>query len=71
MPSMNGRELSERLRVVSPDTLVLYTSGYTDTAILDAADLGARTHFLQKPFGVVELTQKIRTLVDGAAAAHR
>jgi hypothetical protein len=36
-----------------------------------AADLGARTHFLQKPFGVVELTQKIRTLVDGAAAAHR
>ena len=71
MPSMNGRELSERLRVVSPDTLVLYTSGYTDTAILDAADLGERTHFLQKPFGVVELTQKIRTLVDGVPAAHR
>ncbi|HWX09866.1 MAG TPA: ATP-binding protein, partial [Gaiellaceae bacterium] len=29
MPTMNGRELSERLRVVSPDTFVLYTSGYT------------------------------------------
>jgi len=71
MPNMSGRELVERLRVDRPDTLVLYTSGYTDTAVMSAGDLGERTHFLQKPFGAAELTEKIRVLVDGSTPSRR
>ena len=71
MPSMSGRELAERLRRSQPETLVLYTSGYTDAAIMGEDELGERTHFLQKPFGVIELTEKIRLLVDGATAPRR
>ena len=71
MPRMSGRELAERLRESQPETLVLYTSGYTDTTIMGEDELGERTHFLQKPFGVTELTKEIRLLVDGATAARR
>jgi nitrogen-specific signal transduction histidine kinase/ActR/RegA family two-component response regulator len=71
MPNMSGRELAERLLVTHPETLVLYTSGYTDTTVMSAGDLGERTHFLQKPFGATELTEKIRVLVDGSTPSLR
>ena len=66
MPNMSGRELADRIREIHPETLVLYTSGYTDTAIIGEDELGDRTQFLQKPFGMTELTEKIRLLVDRA-----
>ncbi|HUG44598.1 MAG TPA: PAS domain S-box protein, partial [Acidobacteriota bacterium] len=34
MPGINGRELAERLRELRPETKVLFTSGYTDDAVL-------------------------------------
>jgi CheY-like chemotaxis protein len=66
MPNMSGRELAERLRALHPETLVLYTSGYTDAGIVGEDELGDRTHFIQKPFSMTELTERIRLLVDGA-----
>ncbi len=67
MPSMSGRELADRFREIHPETLVLYMSGYIDTTILGPEELGARAHFLQKPFGATELTEGIRRLVDDAS----
>ena len=64
MPQMDGRELVERLRETNPGLRALYTSGYTEGAIADEAARDARSEFLQKPFGVAELTDKIRLLVD-------
>jgi PAS domain S-box-containing protein len=66
MPEMNGPELARRLRVVSPNLRVLFTSGYTDGAIEDEVVGDGRSDFLQKPFGAAQLTEKIRALLDAS-----
>jgi CheY-like chemotaxis protein len=63
MPGMNGRALAEHLRTDWPMTKVLYISGYTEN-VLEMADLGPTTAFLQKPFAPSVLAQKVRELLD-------
>src|SRR5690606_34984224 len=50
MPNMGGRELSEKLLKIDPKVKVLFTSGYTDDAILRHGISDEGTNFLQKPF---------------------
>ena len=64
MPMMNGRQLAERLLADRPELKVLYMSGYTDDAVIARGVIDAGTAFLQKPFGVDRLAQKIRELLD-------
>ncbi|MSO57369.1 MAG: PAS domain S-box protein, partial [Acidobacteria bacterium] len=60
MPGINGRLLSERLATTRPDTRVLYMSGYSNDAILRHGVKSATTHFIQKPFSIEGLAQKVR-----------
>jgi len=60
MPGLSGRLLSERLTAVRPDTRVLYMSGYSDDAILRHGVKKATAHFIQKPFSVDALANKVR-----------
>jgi CheY-like chemotaxis protein len=64
MPGMGGRELATRLTEIRPDIRIVYTSGYTDDAILRRHALEASDHFLSKPYTVVELTRRIRKVLD-------
>lgn len=66
MPGMNGAVLAEQIRAVLPEVCVLYTSGYTDSAIVERVAGDPRSDFLQKPFSPVVLLQKVRTLLDTA-----
>jgi CheY-like chemotaxis protein len=67
MPGMGGPELAERLRKVRPEVRVLFTSGYTDNAIVHHGVLDPGTPFLQKPFTVTSLVAKVREVLDAPA----
>jgi len=64
MPHLCGRALSERLAVVHPGIKVLYTSGYTDSAVLHHGVFDPRTPFISKPWNTVELARKVREVLD-------
>jgi two-component system cell cycle sensor histidine kinase/response regulator CckA len=68
LPQMSGRELAERLRSLRSDIKVLYMSGYTENAIVNNGILKEDVGFLQKPFKVYVLVQKIREILDACQA---
>jgi two-component system cell cycle sensor histidine kinase/response regulator CckA len=64
MPEMSGQVLAERMVEINPDLKVLFTSGYSDNAIVRHGILRPGVHFIQKPFTIVALLQKIREVLD-------
>ncbi len=64
MPGMNGPALASKLREHRTDTKVLFMSGYAeDTSLLEEArDRGEA--FLQKPFGLDMLAERLRELLN-------
>ena len=67
MPQMSGRELSERVRALSPATRVLFTSAYTENAIIHQGVLNQGVTLLQKPFTPSALAHKLRAVLDAPA----
>ena len=64
MPQIGGRELYDQLKPLRADLKVLFTSGYTETAIVQQGNLPPGVAFLQKPFSPIFLTHKVRELLD-------
>jgi PAS domain S-box-containing protein len=64
MPGMSGRDLAIQLDATHPQTKVLYTSGYTDDAILHNRLPHAAADFIGKPYTIAELTRKVREVLD-------
>jgi len=69
MPRLSGREVAARLSATQPDMKVLYISGYTDDSIFRDGVLEGGMAFLQKPFNLKTLAQKIREVLDGQPVA--
>ena len=67
MPGMSGPEVAQAVTSMRPGTQVLYTSGYTDSAIGHHGVLEPGIAFLQKPFSASDLTRKVRVLLDESA----
>jgi PAS domain S-box-containing protein len=67
MPGMGGRELAKRLMAMRPKIGVLYLSGYTEDAIVNHGALDPGTAFLQKPFTLQKLAQKVREVLRSKA----
>jgi signal transduction histidine kinase/CheY-like chemotaxis protein len=64
MPEMNGLELYENVVAIHPAIRVLYMSGNTDKVFAHHGIPEEGVNFLQKPFTVRSLTQKVRRILD-------
>jgi len=64
---MNGRTLAEEVTRRRPRMPVLYTTGYTASAIVHQGRLDPGMHLLGKPFTYAELAAKVRRMLDGTA----
>jgi DNA-binding response OmpR family regulator len=64
MPHLNGKELSDRMRIIDKHLKVLFISGYPERTIRERGiDLGI-DRFLSKPFEPADLLQQVRFLLD-------
>ena len=66
MPVMGGKMMAEWLKTTYPDLKVLFTSGYTDDAIVRHGVLETSVAFLPKPYTPRVLTCKVRAILDDA-----
>jgi len=68
MPHMSGKELSDRIQARCPHTKILFTSAYTETAIVHQNVLNPGITLLQKPFTPSSLAKKVREVLDQTTA---
>ena len=66
MPEMNGKDLRDEVVVLRPDVKILFMSGYTADAIANRGVMNPETNFLQKPFSINDLKDKVRQTLDSA-----
>jgi two-component system, cell cycle sensor histidine kinase and response regulator CckA len=62
LPAMPGTELAVRVAALSPDTRVLFTSGYTEEEAFRAGVQAGP--FLSKPYTAPDLIRMVRTAID-------
>ncbi len=67
---MNGRALAEAAQKLRPGLPVLYTSGYTENAIVHHGRLDRGVDLLAKPYRLQELAAKISAVLRGAGRAR-
>jgi PAS domain S-box-containing protein len=64
MPALNGKELYELLKRDRPDLKVLFMSGYSKDVIGHHGVMDEGINFLQKPFTLSALSQKVRQVLE-------
>jgi PAS domain S-box-containing protein len=62
---MNGRQLADELHKTRPDLKVVYTSGYTENAIIHHGRLDSGVLLLAKPYRKTDLARILRKALDG------
>ncbi|WP_439375218.1 CHASE3 domain-containing protein [Bradyrhizobium sp. DASA03120] len=66
---ISGRELAEKVAKLRPGLKVLYTSGYTDNAIVHHGKLDDGVLLLTKPYRRNQLAEMIRKALNGGGMA--
>jgi signal transduction histidine kinase/DNA-binding response OmpR family regulator len=61
-------EMTRQARQLCPDIQVLYTSGYTQNAIVHGGRLDPGVELISKPYRREELARKLRAMLSGRAA---
>ena len=64
MPKMNGMELLEKLQSIKPELKSIFMSGYSESVIGHFDIIEESEYFIQKPFSMEILMQKLRTVLD-------
>ncbi|WP_173202003.1 ATP-binding protein [Geobacter sp. SVR] len=65
MPEMNGNEMYRCLAKHQPGLRVLFMSGYTDSVIVQQGQLEKGAGFIQKPFSVAAMENKVAEILAG------
>ncbi|MBN1808392.1 MAG: PAS domain S-box protein [Planctomycetes bacterium] len=69
MPGMSGVELARTAKEMCPGIKVIYTSGYTDNAIVHHGVLNEGVEFIEKPFTLNALNRRIRQVLDSGESS--
>jgi CheY-like chemotaxis protein len=69
MPRMGGREAYERMRTLGSDVPAIFMSGYSAEIARGRFVLETGAEFIQKPYGIVALSHKVRETLDAHALA--
>jgi PAS domain S-box-containing protein len=64
MPNMSGGELAKEVQRLLPEIKLLFVSGYAGKTVLDHKVVDLETNFLQKPYGLKDLSLKIRAALS-------
>jgi len=67
---MSGRQLADELMRRWPSLRVLYTSGYTEDAVVHHGRLDAGVTLLNKPYRKIDLARKVREVLNATEPAH-
>jgi CheY-like chemotaxis protein len=68
---VSGRQLAEEARKIAPNLPILFTSGYTENAIVHNGRLDPGLELLSKPYSREQLAAKLRRVLDGAAKGSK
>ena len=64
MPTMGGKELSDKFSEVYPDSRVIFMSGFSNDTLSSHHGLDRRHTLLQKPFRLAKLGKSIREVLN-------
>jgi two-component system cell cycle sensor histidine kinase/response regulator CckA len=70
MPQMSGRHFADWMRKTSPETKVVFISGYLEESLHPGDRRDQEMFFLPKPFDSEQLAKKIREALDPAHVAR-
>lgn len=68
MPGMSGKVLAQEVERLSPATLVLFASGFSEDVIVHRGVLPPGIEFLQKPYSPRDVAARVRELLDRRGA---
>lgn len=66
MPGMSGKEVFTKLKEINSDLKVLFSSGYSEDFQCNDIMKETNTGFIQKPFSILALSQKIKQIIEKA-----
>ena len=69
--AISGRQLAEQAVAILPTLKILYTSGYTENAIVHNGRLDPGVELLSKPYGREQLAAKLRRVLDSSTKEPR
>jgi CheY-like chemotaxis protein len=66
---LRTRDFAQALKALRPELPVLFTSGYTDNAIIHQGRLDEGVHLISKPYARAELARRLAQLLPADAPA--
>jgi two-component system, cell cycle sensor histidine kinase and response regulator CckA len=71
MPAMDGMEAFRAIHAIAPDLKVILSSGYNEQAIFEQGRTKGLAGFIQKPYQLAALEQKLRDILGSAEHSPR